>query len=301
MAPGIRGPRRGGDGGVAARARGASGWASSLSRRGVRRIVLRPARSAAAPIAPAAPACQRVHGRHEPASCRRRVQRSVSRTTAARTARASISVTLTGLGDDALSTGAFDIAGTGRRRSRERRCRPRAQHPALRPPRRRRRGRATRRRRRRLHEAAGRRPAPGRPARDRVRWLRLDPHQIAGAEPWPRSRRRRSIPAGALAVPRRGVPDRSGRSARNRCAVWQRRTTPATIDLVRGRDRGRAPGSASRDACRPRSARNGRGTPSARGRRVARRSRAGRGASSCRCPWRPSPPRTATPRSDPTP
>ena len=38
---------------------------------------------------------------------------SVAHTTAARTARTSISVTLTGLGEDALSTGAFDIAGTG--------------------------------------------------------------------------------------------------------------------------------------------------------------------------------------------
>lgn len=39
--------------------------------------------------------------------------RSVSATSAARTARTSISVTLTGLGADSLSTGAYDIAGTG--------------------------------------------------------------------------------------------------------------------------------------------------------------------------------------------
>ena len=38
---------------------------------------------------------------------------SVSATSATRTARTSISVTLTGLGHDSLSTGAYDIAGTG--------------------------------------------------------------------------------------------------------------------------------------------------------------------------------------------
>ncbi len=41
------------------------------------------------------------------------VLRSVSATSAARTARTSISVTPTGLGDDSLATGAYDIAGTG--------------------------------------------------------------------------------------------------------------------------------------------------------------------------------------------
>ena len=42
-----------------------------------------------------------------------KLSRSVAATSAARTARTSISVTLTGLGDDSLSTGAYDIAGTG--------------------------------------------------------------------------------------------------------------------------------------------------------------------------------------------
>src|SRR5438445_2789688 len=41
------------------------------------------------------------------------VLRSVSATSAARTARTSISVTPTGLGDDSLATGAYDIAGMG--------------------------------------------------------------------------------------------------------------------------------------------------------------------------------------------
>jgi hypothetical protein len=39
--------------------------------------------------------------------------RSVARTTAVRTTRTSISVTVTGVGDEALATGAFNIAGTG--------------------------------------------------------------------------------------------------------------------------------------------------------------------------------------------
>jgi hypothetical protein len=39
--------------------------------------------------------------------------RSVSRTSAERSARTAVSVTLTGLGNDAVSSGAFDIAGTG--------------------------------------------------------------------------------------------------------------------------------------------------------------------------------------------
>jgi hypothetical protein len=42
-----------------------------------------------------------------------RLLRSVARTSAERSARTAISVTLTGLGNDALSNGAFDIAGTG--------------------------------------------------------------------------------------------------------------------------------------------------------------------------------------------
>jgi hypothetical protein len=42
-----------------------------------------------------------------------KLTRSVGATSAARTARTSISVTLTGLGDDSLTTGAYDIAGTG--------------------------------------------------------------------------------------------------------------------------------------------------------------------------------------------
>jgi hypothetical protein len=41
------------------------------------------------------------------------VLRSVSATSAARTARTSISVTPTGLGEDSLATGAYDIAGSG--------------------------------------------------------------------------------------------------------------------------------------------------------------------------------------------
>ena len=44
---------------------------------------------------------------------RAKLTRSVATTSAARTARTSISVTLTGLGDDSLATGAYDIAGTG--------------------------------------------------------------------------------------------------------------------------------------------------------------------------------------------
>ena len=49
---------------------------------------------------------------HDPA-LRAVVVRAVPVTAAAHTARTSISVTLTGLGDDALSTGAYDIAGSG--------------------------------------------------------------------------------------------------------------------------------------------------------------------------------------------
>jgi hypothetical protein len=44
---------------------------------------------------------------------RAKLTRSVAATSAARTARTSISVTLTGLGDDSLATGAYDIAGAG--------------------------------------------------------------------------------------------------------------------------------------------------------------------------------------------
>jgi hypothetical protein len=49
---------------------------------------------------------------HDPA-LRASVVRSVAATSAARTARASISVTLTGVGDEALATGAYDVAGSG--------------------------------------------------------------------------------------------------------------------------------------------------------------------------------------------
>jgi hypothetical protein len=42
-----------------------------------------------------------------------KLTQSAAATASARTARTSISVTLTGLGDDSLSTGAYDIAGTG--------------------------------------------------------------------------------------------------------------------------------------------------------------------------------------------
>jgi hypothetical protein len=49
---------------------------------------------------------------HNPA-LRAVVVSAVPRTAAARTARTSISVTLTGLGEDALSNGAYDIAGNG--------------------------------------------------------------------------------------------------------------------------------------------------------------------------------------------
>lgn len=71
-------------------------------------------RSAAAPVAPVAPAASASSVPIRPnAVLQARVQESVARTTAMGSARASISVTLTGLGDAAVSTGAFDIAGTG--------------------------------------------------------------------------------------------------------------------------------------------------------------------------------------------
>ncbi len=72
------------------------------------------ARSAAAPLAPVAPAPSASSVPIAPnAALQAKVQASVARTTAMRSARASISVTLTGLGDATVSTGAFDIAGTG--------------------------------------------------------------------------------------------------------------------------------------------------------------------------------------------
>jgi len=72
------------------------------------------ARRAASP----APAPQSIAPRvttpivHDPA-LRARLLQSATHTAAERTARTAISVTLTGLGDTALATGAFDVAGTG--------------------------------------------------------------------------------------------------------------------------------------------------------------------------------------------
>ena len=71
-------------------------------------------RSAAAPVAPVAPAPSVSSVPIPPnAVLQAKVRESVARTIAMHSARASISVTLTGLGDAAVSTGAFDIAGTG--------------------------------------------------------------------------------------------------------------------------------------------------------------------------------------------
>ena len=106
------GPRRGGDAGFAARVLAAVCQRCRALRRGLRRE--RPRGTRARRRA----AAVRTRPRHRSPSSRTRTCRPSCcapwrAPPAARTARTSISVTVTGLGDEALATGAFDVAGTG--------------------------------------------------------------------------------------------------------------------------------------------------------------------------------------------
>ena len=129
-------------------------------------------------------------------------------------ARTSISVTLTGLGDDAVSSGAFDVAGTGVVDFVTGDADLKRQRPAVRSARRRQRDRAADRRRRR--RTRGCRPTSLLTARlpASVRWLSLDPSD-GGADPSALSQSQVD-PAGQLALLARGVArrphgrDRSG-------------------------------------------------------------------------------------------
>ena len=129
--------------------------------------------------------------------------RSAALTSAAKTARTAISVTLTGLGDDALATGSVRRRRNGRRRSRQRRRRPLAEHPALRPARRWRRDRAADRRRRRVRQDAGRRPARRRSAR--VGALAQSRSDTAWRRRWVDAVAVAGRPRGPARVPRRGL------------------------------------------------------------------------------------------------
>lgn len=68
--------------------------------------------NAAPRLRPTAPPTTRPAPVHRPA-LRAALVRSASTTRAAHTARTSVSVTVTGLGEDVFATGAFDVAGTG--------------------------------------------------------------------------------------------------------------------------------------------------------------------------------------------